>query len=148
MRLGLVLAVAIAGCGSPDVSAPDRPSDYSGQITAVEPFQPITENCVEPGDQLPDEPVSSDDPLPFCTDPDVTTLGTILVEETPGVQQGDKIYLRIEPETSLHGGPDGATPLDFDDLVVGDTVDVWVDGPVADSYPQQGVAQAVVIRSS
>lgn len=110
----------------------------------VEPFQPITENCLDPADHDPDEPVSSDDP-PFCTDPDTAPLGSVLVEEMPGTQEGDKIWLRVDQNARLLRGTEQGVAISFDDLAEGDSVVVWVDGPVADSYPQQGAAEAIVV---
>lgn len=145
IAIPLVLAMALAACGAEHAGTPHRPVEYTGEITAVEPFEPRTENCIEPGGELPDEPadepVSSDD-VPLCTDPEVTTLGTVLVEEDPETHSGDKIFLRIEPETLLVGAEG---PIDFAELAIGDTVEAWVDGPVADSYPQQGRAEAVLV---
>lgn len=136
--------------GSGDAGAlPDRPPDYVGELTSVAAFEPITEDCVDPGDLDPDGAVSSDDP-PICTDPDTAPLGTVLVEEVPGVQEGQKISLRIDEATVLRHSGDGGDPevVTFDDLSEGDQVEAWVDGPVADSYPQQGAAAALLVTGS
>lgn len=142
----MIVVLVLAACETAGRASepPERPAEYRGEITAVEPFQPITENCVDPSDRAADEPVTDDD-LPVCTDPDTAPLGSALIEENPGVQEGDKIWVRIEQGTILRGGADGTSPISFGDLAVGDVVDAWVDGPVADSYPQQGGAEAIVV---
>lgn len=164
IRRLLMVAVAItalAACGEdrdaldvggepdrPSVGVPDGEPAYSGEVTNVSPFEPVTEDCVDPGEVGPDDPASSDDP-PICTDLSVAPLGRVLVEEIPGEQTGDKISLRIDRDTPLFREVDGGDlePLGFDDLVEGDIVDAWIDGPVADSYPQQGTPVAVLVRS-
>jgi hypothetical protein len=133
------------GDGRAATPALDGPPAYEGEITEITPFEPVTEDCVEPGDLAPDEPVSSDDP-PICSDPDTDLLGTVLVEAQPGVWEGDKISLRVDAATVLRGDGPGEDPLSFGDLAEGDSVSVWVSGPVADSYPQQGRADAIVVQ--
>jgi hypothetical protein len=156
-----VTALVGAGCGDdaedvgagapPDGSGgagtlPDRPAEYRGELTSVTAFEPVTEDCVDPGDLDPDGSVSSDDP-PICTDPATAPLGSILVEEVPSVQEGEKISLGIDQDTALLRADAGVEPeaVTFDDLSEGDQVEAWVDGPVADSYPQQGAAAAVLV---
>jgi hypothetical protein len=133
------------GDGSGAPPGLDGPPAYEGEITEITPFEPVTEDCVEPGDLAPDEPVSSDDP-PICSDPDTDVLGTVLVEAQPGVWEGEKISLRVDSATVLRRGSPGEDPLSFGDLAEGDSVSVWVSGPVADSYPQQGRADAIVVQ--
>lgn len=116
---------------------PDRPVDITGEITSVNPFEPVTEDCV-PADQLdPDGVVSSDDP-PMCTPADLDLLGTIVIEEQPGVQEGRKVSLSIIADTLLTG--EGLSS--FDDLAEGQTVEAWTGDICAESYPEQcgGVA--------
>ncbi|HVM19677.1 MAG TPA: hypothetical protein VM307_06930, partial [Egibacteraceae bacterium] len=107
------------------------------------PFVPVTENCL-PADQLdPDTPVSSDDP-PVCTDPANDVVGRILVEE-PG--DGNKAALTITGGTQIleeFGG--GYEPGDFARLREGARVQAWVSGPVAESFPLQATADAVLVR--
>jgi hypothetical protein len=150
----LLVSAALGACGDDDRvdtgsdgrSGPDGPPAYEGEITEITPFVPVTDDCVEPGDVDPDEPVSSDDP-PICSDPDTDLLGTVLVEEQPGVWEGDKVALRVDTSTVLRRtGADGDEPIGFDDLAEGDRVATWVSGPVADSYPQQGRADALVVQ--
>ena len=58
---------------------PTRKADLVGAITAVTPFEPVTEGCTPPKQLDPNAAVSSDDP-PVCTDADSDIEGTILVE--------------------------------------------------------------------
>jgi hypothetical protein len=150
-----VLAV-LGGCGDDDAvgtgagGAPppglDGSPAYEGEITEITPFEPVTEDCVEPGDLEPDEPVSSDDP-PTCSDPDTDLLGTVLVEEQPGVWEGAKIALQVDATTVLRRtGAGEGDAVSFDELTAGDRVAAWVSDPVADSYPQQGRADALVVQ--
>jgi hypothetical protein len=127
------------------LAPPDRSADYAGTITKVTAFVPITEGCTDPDDLDPDGAVSSDDP-PVCTDPDSTVKGTVLLEEDPGAQQGDKISLTVDGDTVLlRRTSSGYEPITFADLDESVAGEAWVEGAVADSYPQQGGATALVI---
>lgn len=117
---------------------PDRPPELNGTITSVIPFVPVTEDCTPAEDLDPDDPVSSDDP-PVCTAGDNDIVGSVLVEEQPGVQEGGKVSFTVTTATVLEGdGVDG-----FADLAVGDTVDAWTTGPCAESYPEQCGAEVL-----
>jgi hypothetical protein len=121
-----------AGSG---VVVPDTPGDITGTITSVVVFVPVTEDCT-PADELdPDGTVSSDDP-PVCTPADNDIVGTVLVEEQPGVQEGRKISFTVTSSTTL-AGPDGTALAGFDDLAEGQTVQAWSTGMCAESYPEQ-----------
>lgn len=120
---------------------PDAPADITGTVTSVEPFEPVTEDCTPAEDADPDGSVSSDDP-PICTPEDNDVVGTILVEEQPGVQEGDKISFTVTTSTVLAGSD--RAPLDeFSDLAEGQTVEAWSTGMCAESYPSQCAAVAV-----
>jgi hypothetical protein len=153
--VGAVALLALAACGddaAPQASdtrgqadVPDSAPTFVGELTTVSAFEPITEDCIDAEDADPDGSVSSDDP-PLCTSPDNTTLGTVLLEAEPGVQQGDKISLRVDADTVLlRRTAEGAEPVGFDALAAGDAVRAWVFGPVAESYPMQGYADVLVI---
>jgi hypothetical protein len=59
---------------------------------------------------------------------------------------GDKASLRVDGVTQIWTcGPTGPVAGKVDDLTVGETVSVWVDGPVAESYPVQATASAIHI---
>ena len=126
---------------SSDATVPDGPADITGTITAVSPFEPITEDCTPPEELDPNGSVSSDDP-PVCTPADNDVVGTVLVEEEPGVQEGNKVSFTVVTSTVLVGS-DGA-PIGFADLAEGQTVEAWSTGMCAESYPSQ--CEAVAIR--
>jgi hypothetical protein len=73
-------------------------------------------------------------------------LGIILVEEAlPQGLDYDKASLTITKDTKLlkRAGSEYAE-FTFDDIVVGMLVEVWITGPVAESYPIQAAADTVV----
>jgi Protein of unknown function (DUF3221) len=161
---GRVVAVLIAAfvglgaCGSqsgggtavPPTEPPRADPTIVGFITDVTPFEPVTEDCVElDRDADPDSPVSSDDP-PVCTDPDTAPLGSVLVEENPAASEGDnKISFTVNRDTILLSESSGShDSLSFADLADGMTVTAWADGAVAESYPAQATAAAIVVRPS
>ena len=124
------------------VTVPATPADITGTVTSVSPFEPITEDCTPPEDLDPDGSVSSDDP-PVCTPADNDVVGTVLVEEQPGVQEGNKISFTVTTSTALTG-TDEAPLAAFADLAEGQTVEAWSTGMCAESYPSQ--CEAVAIR--
>ncbi|HEY8340849.1 MAG TPA: hypothetical protein VIK95_13350 [Egibacteraceae bacterium] len=154
MRVVVVAAVLaggllVAGCGgAAGTSPPDTPPDVTGTVTEWTPFTLVTDDCVTPPSD-PDAPVTSDDP-PFCTDPDDDTLGTVLVEEDPSQEVGDtKISFRITADTTILREVDGGhEPAGFDDLARGAVVSAWSTGPIAESYPMQATAAAIVVHPS
>ncbi len=86
---------------------------------------------------------------------EITTLtpapgGGSLLIEAPGVAEFayDKASVWITSETTLRRlAADGSIePIDFGDLAVGQTVDVWFEGPVAESYPVQASAGTLLLR--
>jgi len=74
-------------------------------------------------------------------------LGTILVEETPGVDGGTKIVLTLTAATQIfrEGAGGNAVTATVAELAVGKKVEAWIDGPVAESYPEQGTASAILV---
>ena len=150
--VGLLLLV---GCGdAPGTTAstnsppatwqgpPTRQADLVGAITA--------ERCTPPEQLDPNGAVSSDDP-PMCTDPDSNIEGTILVEASRGEPVGglgDKASLTIRRRTTtiwICGPTDALIPGSFGDLMPGQAVSAWVDGPIAESYPVQATASALAV---
>ncbi|MDO8880484.1 MAG: DUF3221 domain-containing protein [Coriobacteriia bacterium] len=86
---------------------------------------------------------------------EITTLtpapggGSLLIEALGVAEFGyDKASVWITSETTLRRlDADGAIePIDFGDLEVGQTVDVWFEGPVAESYPVQASAGTLLLR--
>lgn len=158
LRRVVVLAAAgvlASACGRAPVGAgpPPDPPSITGTLTSVTPFVPRTEDCVEAGDRPPDAPVSSDDE-PICTDPGTDLLGSVLVEERddrpvggPASPHGDKAVVSVERGSQiLRAAGEGYAEATFDELEVGQVVEVWFIGPVAESYPVQAGARAMVIR--
>ncbi len=128
---------------------PGRPAEFTGTVTTITVTEPVTENCVDPATLDPEGSevsVSSDDP-PLCTDPATAPVGGILVEELPGQDGGQKISLAVPSGIPFQRSlPHGTTvPAAFADLAEGATVEAWVDGPVAESFPLQGAASALLI---
>ena len=71
----------------------------------------------------------------------------VLVEEDPSDESGSaKGEFAVDGETEIldERGGDPA-PVSFEDLRVGQTVEATYSGPVAESYPTQGVAGRIVI---
>ena len=158
VRRGLIAVLATVAlptaCGGGVVGAapPGGPPDLTGTLTSVTPFVPRTQDCVEVGQRPPDAAVSSHDG-PFCADPDSDVVGSILVEEQPdrpmvGLRppQGDKAAVTVDTGSQIlrHAGQ-GYVEAAFDAFEVGQMVEVWFSGPVAESYPVQAGAKAVVI---
>jgi hypothetical protein len=73
---------------------------------------------------------------------------TLLVRAGPGSHEACGISARTDPRTTFlrrapHGDMRTATPAE---PLVGDTVEIYVSGPVAESCPTQGYAATVVLR--
>lgn len=75
------------------------------------------------------------------------SLGAVLVEETSA--QGlsfDKASLAITKDTKILRGAAGSFErIAFADLTKGMLVEVWVTGPVRESYPVQADADTIVV---
>jgi Protein of unknown function (DUF3221) len=71
----------------------------------------------------------------------------VLVEEDPSEESGSaKGEFAVTPQTEIldqRGGD--SVPVSFEALRVGQVVEATYDGPVAESYPTQGVAGRIVI---
>ena len=110
------ITTAIAlGACSADTGIPAGPSSISGRITAV------------------------------TAAPD----GGSLLIEAPGAEPPayDAASVRVTPETRLlRRGDDGSTEkIAFSAFERGQRVDVWFEGPVAESYPVQASAGTVLL---
>jgi len=137
-----------AGSGvAPDgtgVEVPGRAPDLAGTITAITPFEPITEGCT-PAEQADPDGVSSSDDPPVCTPESNDVIGTILVEEDPADPQGGrKISYTISTDTKITGETSDGTKVGvFADFVQGQVADTWTPGPCAQSYPEQCGLEAI-----
>lgn len=113
--VAIALILPLAAC-SPTL--PDRDPDIRGSVTSLERY----------------------------TDGDV--LGRILVEGPIAPDTGyDAASVSITDDTAvLHDVPDASPePLAFEDLEEGMPVEVWFEGPVAESYPVQTTAGTVLV---
>jgi hypothetical protein len=123
----------------------------TGTVSAVSAVE-VTQECdtADPDGADPDDPVSSDDdPSPGCAKP-VDLLGSFMVED--GVDPGGAaLAARVTVTASIailaEDGAGGWSLASFDDLVEGARVQVWFDGPVAESYPVQARAGSIVIEA-
>lgn len=116
-----------------------------GRIVSITTTEPVTTDCVSEPDADGDGAVSSND-APVC-DPNPTTFGTIHVKGEGG--GGDsEIVAGIEKTVPIARGGIGGTvePITFSDLSEGDTVSLWVDGPLMESFPLQGGASYVLLE--
>ncbi|MEO5618724.1 MAG: DUF3221 domain-containing protein [Candidatus Eisenbacteria bacterium] len=81
----------------------------------------------------------------------VTAIGperTLVIEENPAVQAGSpKAHVRVPNDVAIWDRGSGAR-RSFEDLRQGGTVSAWFTGPVAESYPVQATARAIVIESA
>jgi len=86
----------------------------------------------------PDRPVDSAGPV------SQVTPASLRVEEATGVV--GPLAARVDEDTAVvRRRGDRHEPADLGEVRVGDTVEVWVDGPVAESSPAQAHAAFVVL---
>jgi hypothetical protein len=86
----------------------------------------------------PDRPADSAGPVS-----DVTPT-SVRIDEATGVVGA--LAGRVDEDTVvLRRAADGYEAATIDDVRVGDRVEVWVDGPVAESFPAQAHAAVVVL---
>jgi len=125
MRTLLVLTLLVlAACGTPTNPTPDRsPAGGGGEVV------------------LPSEPATIIGQISSLEG------GSMLIEENPGQPDtGRKIVFRLESDTLVAERiGDNIVARAQADLQVGQRVAAWADGPLAESYPEQGSAAAVVI---
>ena len=147
--IGLAL-LAVSGCASrEDVNGPE-PDPQAAAIPGDPPHISGTITLVQPGDSVvrtddtsnPDSSVSCP---PTCGSTG-SLLRSILIEETPGGHGDNKSYVRVPREAViLEKGSAGTTRIGFSDLRVGQRVESWFTGPVAESYPTQATAAVIVV---
>ena len=124
------MVLALGGCGDASsedassgdeaVSAPSRAPDLEGVVGEV------TQGSAVSGD----------------------TDGSVLVEAEPGVEGTDKITFTVTSATALlrEEGSGFVILTGLGDLVAGRRVRAWaLDGRVAESYPGQAQAEAIVV---
>jgi Protein of unknown function (DUF3221) len=149
----LTLAALFGGCSkdpSPDDDLITPPgADNVLQLPSSQPEMRGIIAAVQPGDSVrPGGTTSTPDSAVSCPPScgEGVSLRNVLIDELPG-QQG---YLKVRA-TALAGATilervDGEMrALGFSDLRAGMEVEVWFDGPVAESYPGQGTLKALVV---
>ena len=172
--VGLVLLAGVVACGDDQVesAAPgDQPSTtgpaLGGSAGGVRPGPPAgdpsitgpiadvskvqqTQECdsSEPTGS-PDDPVSSDDADAGCAAA-AGVLGSFVVREGvdgKGAALAASVTVPSDIAILREDGAGGWTLGSFDDLTQGAKVQVWFDGPVAESYPVQATAGSIVIQA-
>jgi len=78
----------------------------------------------------------------------ITEIGDrLLVEQEPGATIGNKTYLSLSDETQIFQRINSELQARTPDLLaVGQLVEVWVAGSVAESFPSQAEASVIVIQ--
>ncbi len=70
----------------------------------------------------------------------------MLVEQQPGATVGNKIVFSINDATRIAARVgDKLEPRTVGDLAVGQRVEVWAAGAIAESFPAQGTAETIII---
>ena len=175
--LGLVLLGGVVACGdddSGDVSAdgtsttapasggssdlggggvrpapPAGDPSIRGSIAQVAELEPAEGCGTSDAGGSGDDSVSSDDDPGPCANA-AGLLGTFVVDD--GVdQEGASLAARVTVPSDIAilvgDGAGGWTLGSFDDLTQGAAVQVWFDGPVAESYPVQATAGSIVVEA-
>ncbi len=158
VRLLAVVLVAItllAGCGGDDgddvraaaaasdsaPAPPERGADITGPVATVRPAVPAGgEPCTTGGD----ESTSSDGDAACDPTQGTGRPGSVRIDEGTGTYTA--AVARVDDDTSvLRRGSDGFEQATFDDVRAGDRVEIWFEGPVAESHPVQGRAATVLL---
>lgn len=133
------LLLSAAGCARParvpaaTITVPDRAADIRGIVTRVVPGE------VARAARTAAEPVSAAVPE--------GEVGAVLIEERPGVTGGLRDRVVVTRVTRVLRRQDGRLiPADWGDLRVGQPVEAWYTGPVAESSPRRATAAVLVIR--
>ena len=161
--VGLVVMAGAVGCEAPDVSLgsgdggggaaggtvpqlPDEDPFLTGRVVAVAATEPVTTDCVSEADLDPDGTVSSDDP-PICN-PNPDTFGSIHVRGDNATGESEIVATVGKDVPVVRRDAQGnLEPAAFDDIGEGDTVTLWITGPVMESFPVQGSASYVAIET-
>jgi hypothetical protein len=145
----MLLLTAAAACGGNGIepnpldaltaNLPSEPAAISGTITLVQPGDSVQRSS---GGGDPNGTISCP---PSCGSTG-SPMRSVLIEEAPGGHGDNKSHVRL-PQTALllRRTATGLERVGFSDLQVGQKVAAWFTGPVAESYPTQASARAVVI---
>jgi hypothetical protein len=146
--LVLMLLLTATACGGNGIE-PNPLDALTAHLPGEPPAISGTITLVEPGDSVPrsggGDPNGSISCPPSCGSTGSPMRG-VLIEEVPGGQGDDKSHVRL-PGTALllRRTGTGLERLGFSDLRVGQKVDAWFTGPVAESYPTQATGRALVV---
>ncbi|MDD4876881.1 MAG: DUF3221 domain-containing protein [Dehalococcoidales bacterium] len=73
--------------------------------------------------------------------------GSLLVELKEWNATSDKFYIAVQTGTPLYNYNNNELKrITFGDFQIGQIVEVWFDGPVAESYPAQAKAKQILLR--
>ena len=116
--LSIMLLALLTSCAFDSAALPKQEPDIRGSITQINP--------------------ESDDPNIF---------GTMLVESQQETNTHyDKAAITVTTETRIsEQTAQDRQPANFEALQVGQRVEVWFTGPVAESFPVQATALEIVI---
>ena len=147
--VSMLLLTATAACGGNGIepnpldaltaNLPGEPAAISGTITLVQPGDSVQRSS---GGDDPNGTISCP---PSCGSPGSPMRG-VLIEEIPGGHGDNKSHVKL-PRTALlfRRTATGLERVGFPDLRVGQMVDAWFTGPVAESYPTQATGRALVV---
>lgn len=140
-------------CGGNDGSngiAPNPLDALHAKLPAEPPAISGTITLVQPGDSIRRSSGGGDSNSPVSCPPSCGGSGSpmrrVLIEEVPGGQGDEKSQVSVPRTTVLfRKTAAGVERVGFSDLRVGQRVDAWFTGPVAESYPTQATARAIVV---
>ena len=119
-------------------------------ITTVSSLEQTQECDASDPVASPDDAVSSDDDTPAGCAKASGLLGSFVVEDgtdAKGAALAASVSVPDDIAILEEDGAGGYALASFDDLAEGTTVQVWFDGPVAESYPVQATASSIVIEA-
>jgi hypothetical protein len=123
-------AAVVGGCGGATAAQPASPSPSASPPSASPSAPPAA-----PGDITG----AVRDLRRSATGPSVL----LVVADNPAAGQVDRAWVTVTPATAVWTAT--GRRGDAGDLKEGETVAVWFDGPVAESYPVQAKARAIRI---
>jgi hypothetical protein len=121
----------------------------TGAIATVSSLEQTQECDASDPVASPDDAVSSDDTPTGCAKAS-GLLGAFVVEDgtdAKGAALAASVTVPDDIAILREDGAGGYALASFDDLAEGTSVQVWFDGPVAESYPVHATASSVVIEA-
>ncbi len=127
-------------------------ADIRGTITEVREISQKTNHQDRSAGNNPDTPISSDDESRSGSSGTTGALseyiGVVLIEENPDEEVGsqkDSVSVTRVTKLMEHQGQN-LSPIELDDIEVGQRAEAWYTGPVAESYPRQATASLITIH--